>query len=554
MPDSDETIYSEFSERRNRATLEVLESTAEKRIIIAGPGTGKSFLFQEVCKNLRAQNRTNILTLSFINELVDDLAVDLFNLSEVRTLHSLALSKLPTKSKMFLKLGDVIEDDYAVIYGESIDFKELLHNLINETDMLEFYSSRRRYYNFFSPDCSVYTLIKYFESNADRIPTYSQLLIDEYQDFNTLEATLLKQLMTKSPVLIVGDDDQSLYNFKHAIPDDIRNKATSEEFATFELPFCSRCTRVTINAYNHLVQVAQENGFLGTRYPKDFQYFPSEDKDLISNTHNRIGIKNQVYPNTLAYHIDTQIRNMVNPKDPLPSILIICPLRRQITELESALIQKGYRNIDASQRNEENLLLSGANLIIDDSKCNLGWRILFKDYCVNSGNQERYKEVLQASMEFQTPFLDLLTVDERRPIKKIVSVLRKIRSDNELTDEEFAIATNFLNIDPYVLALLKMRNTLNQSRISKNIFRDIPIKIVTILGSKGLTRDVSFLVNFDDRYLLNREEQNLRPTDTNICGFLVALTRAKSKTFIFTAQSEYPTYVRWLGHEFVQEI
>jgi len=247
MPDSDETIYSEFSERRNRATLEVLESTAEKRIIIAGPGTGKSFLFQEVCKNLRAQNRTNILTLSFINELVDDLAVDLFNLSEVRTLHSLALSKLPTKSKMFLKLGDVIEDDYAVIYGESIDFKELLHNLINETDMLEFYSSRRRYYNFFSPDCSVYTLIKYFESNADRIPTYSQLLIDEYQDFNTLEATLLKQLMTKSPVLIVGDDDQSLYNFKHAIPDDIRNKATSEEFATFELPFCSRCTRVTIN-------------------------------------------------------------------------------------------------------------------------------------------------------------------------------------------------------------------------------------------------------------------------------------------------------------------
>lgn len=555
MPDNTDAIYEEFSELRDRATLEVLNSDAEKRIIIAGPGTGKSYLFQEVCKKLISQNHTNILTLSFINELVDDLAIDLYKLAEVRTLHSLALSLLPTSSKMFLELESVIADDYCILNGTEIDYKYLLCNLLDEPEKLEFYSSRRRYYNFFSPNCSVYTLMKYFEADPNRIPTYSQLLIDEYQDFNRLEAKLLTQLLTKSPVLIVGDDDQSLYDFKNAIPDDIRNKAYSDEFTTFELPYCSRCTKVAIDAYNKLVQASQEKGFLQSRYPKDFQYFPSKNKDHISNTYDKIGIKKGVFTNTLAYQIDSQIKAMVNPKDEkLPSILIICPLRKQIIELERALSQKGYRNIDASERHAEDILLSAANLIIDDSRCNLGWRILFKDACVKAGMEERYQEVLSASTESQDSFLNLLTVDERRPIKRVVAILRKIRNGNDITEEDFFIATKFLNIDPSVLAKLKMRSILDQSRISKNIFRDIPIKIVTILGSKGLTKDVSFLVNFDDRYLLERDGQNLTTSDTKICGFLVALTRSKTKTFIFTAEDSYPTYVQWIGEEYVQEL
>ena len=111
---------------------------------------------------------------------------------------------------------------------------------LNADEELKFYSKRRRYYNFFSPHCSVYTLIKMFEKNEDQIPAYSQILIDEFQDFNKLESHLLELLAKKSPVLIVGDDDQSLYDFKHARPAHIREKQTSGEFAAFPLPYCSR--------------------------------------------------------------------------------------------------------------------------------------------------------------------------------------------------------------------------------------------------------------------------------------------------------------------------
>ena len=42
-------------------------------------------------------------------------------------------------------------------------------------------------------------------------------------------------------MVIAGDDDQSLYSFKNANPQEIRDKHKSEEYTSFELPFCSRC-------------------------------------------------------------------------------------------------------------------------------------------------------------------------------------------------------------------------------------------------------------------------------------------------------------------------
>ncbi len=246
---------------------------------------------------------------------------------------------------------------------------------------------------------------------------------------------------------------------------------------------------------------------------------------------------------------------MIDPRESkLPSVLIICPLRKQIQHLEKALTLKGYRNIDASQKHAEDIVLGGANLIMDDSKCNLGWRILFKDLCTKEDRAVRYAEILNESASSEDNFLNLLTVEERRPIKRVTAILRKIRNGRDITNGELAIATDFLNYNQEEILLDKMRGALDYSRISKNIFRDIPIKIVTILGSKGLTKDISFLVNFDDRYLLEREERLFIPSDSSICKFLVSLTRAKIKTYVFTSQNSYPTYIDWIGSDYLQAI
>jgi hypothetical protein len=44
---------------------------------------------------------------------------------------------------------------------------------------------------------------------SGKVPSYNQVLVDEFQDFNQLEVSLIDLLAGKSPILLAGDDDQA---------------------------------------------------------------------------------------------------------------------------------------------------------------------------------------------------------------------------------------------------------------------------------------------------------------------------------------------------------
>ena len=553
--DAAQSEYEKHAQERAALIEAILNSDASKKLILAGPGTGKSFLFQQICKENVGEGEAKILALSFINELVDDLSRDLHQLAEVKTLHSFALGRIPGDKNVFLELGSVIERDYAIAFGVDVDFNSIFCNLLDAEKELKFYSKRRKYYNFFSPHCSVYTLIKIFEQDEGRIPEYSQILIDEFQDFNKLESRLLSFLSKRSPVVIVGDDDQSLYDFKYAEPADIRNKHSSGEFETFGLPYCSRCTNVIINAYEKLIETAQSEGYLRERVPKEYLYFPSEQKNSSSDAYPRIAVKRDVFQNVIAYNIDADIEALFDPRaSHLPTVLIICPLRKQVESVERGLRARGFKNIDASQKYEHDIIMEGFNLLLKNSSCNLAWRVLFEAECERMGASERFEQVMNKSFNSDTPFMDLLTVDERRTIKKVNAALRKIRDRKNVGDAAMAEVFAVLGYNPAEIAQSKIRGKLAQKSARKNIYKNTPIKIVTVLGSKGLTRDYAFLVNFDDRFLLDRnDDRSMKITDGSICRFLVALTRARERVCIYTSKNEYPTYVQWIADEFIDD-
>jgi superfamily I DNA/RNA helicase len=78
------------------------------------------------------------------------------------------------------------------------------------------------------------------------------------------------------------------------------------------------------------------------------------------------------------------------------------------------------------------------------------------------------------------------------------------------------------------------------------VHQAVKIKLTTILGSKGLSYDYVFMVNFDDTYLL---PQSGEIDDESINKFLVALTRSRKKISIYTSKNTEPVFVDWISAE-----
>lgn len=117
MPDK----YSKASDDRNDLVEKLVVSPSKKKVVVAGPGTGKTYLFRDLLSQ-----RKKTLTLTFVNSLVEDLSLELCGLSEVRTLHSYARSILTRSTgkniKIHSKLSSIIRDDAKVILDQDINF------------------------------------------------------------------------------------------------------------------------------------------------------------------------------------------------------------------------------------------------------------------------------------------------------------------------------------------------------------------------------------------------------------------------------------------------
>ena len=68
-------------------------------------------------------------------------------------------------------------------------------------------------------------LYEYLRSNpaAPERAEFRHILVDEFQDLNKVEQGIIALLSDVAQVCIVGDDDQSIYSFKHAHQREFKN-------------------------------------------------------------------------------------------------------------------------------------------------------------------------------------------------------------------------------------------------------------------------------------------------------------------------------------------
>jgi len=77
----------------------VVTSTSPKKLIVAGPGAGKTTLFKQLLKVAPGESN-NRLVLTFINSLKDDLETQLSEYAKVATLHAYCFGLLHRKAKL----------------------------------------------------------------------------------------------------------------------------------------------------------------------------------------------------------------------------------------------------------------------------------------------------------------------------------------------------------------------------------------------------------------------------------------------------------------------
>lgn len=103
-------------------------------------------------------------------------------------------------------------------------------------------------------------LYQYLHGNpgAPERGEFSHILIDEYQDLNRAEQDVLGYLGEQGAICIIGDDDQSIYSFKHAHPDGIRQWHDLHATEDHTINECRRCPTTIVRMANALIARNQD--------------------------------------------------------------------------------------------------------------------------------------------------------------------------------------------------------------------------------------------------------------------------------------------------------
>lgn len=275
---------------------EILNSTAEKICVIAGPGSGKTkCLLIPKAKQVITDHGVDpddVLVISFSRLSAQDLRERVKEIQRVpraSTLHSLCLSFLlsednhdirkrietividfekqimlsdlkilfpQTDKRELNRMLDKFSAGWAVhphdeVFNEDDTRKNFKSAVLNWLDEHEAAMMEEIVYN-------AVDLAKKVSTDFIKKPQY--IFVDEFQDLNRLEQEFVNLLGANSKlILTVGDPDQSIYSFKYAHPEGIKSLAGDEGVEDHTLEYSGRCGKKIIGIANQLLKQADPN-------------------------------------------------------------------------------------------------------------------------------------------------------------------------------------------------------------------------------------------------------------------------------------------------------
>jgi DNA helicase-2/ATP-dependent DNA helicase PcrA len=268
------------------------ESLAISLRALAGPGTGKTFALVKRLAQLleRGVDPRKILVVTFARTAARDLVGAVANIEAhggeliPRTLHSFCFSLLGRQRvlqatrrvpRIVLEFEkDLLLQDLEGSFGGIRARRELVGAFEaawarQQTDepgqpvagldqaFQDAFLGSLRWHRAMLVGEVVPIALSYLHNNpqAAERTAYDHVLVDEYQDLNRAEQQVLNLVSAESSLAVIGDDDQSIYAFKWANPEGIR-EFDQDHPGTEDIQFtiCRRCPQRVVDMAQTLIQ------------------------------------------------------------------------------------------------------------------------------------------------------------------------------------------------------------------------------------------------------------------------------------------------------------
>ena len=580
--------------------------------LLAGPGTGKTFTLRARVEYLVLDKKVEpeaITALTFTRAAAGELRGRVDRALEgkfatrphIATLHSFALRTLLRNAKLIdalpqpLRVADdweerhiVVEDLKAIIKAKDIDeIRDHLRDLSADWETLRAdggksdlkadpkfvgaWQQHRNAYGYTLRSELVYQLKKAMEQRTD-LKLHGEikhLLVDEYQDLNACDLSVIRRLSAlKAGLYVAGDDDQSIYGFRHADPAGIKSFDTEYKPST-DLPLgtCVRCDRA-------IMDIAR---FVANLDPGRIDKPWGPRKDAGDGEVHLLGFENG---GEEVSGIASLCRYLIDEKGYAPDDILILIRSDRGVAFSAPLAEKMkaagvpfYVNVSAASALDTpsgRALLSFIRLAVEAGD-SLAWRALLEvrknkvgditiagltKAAITSGKS--FAQVLKETAEQKDSPTALKT--EYGVLSGLLAQVKAIIGDAEAALPAEQLRENVAKVAATVkaggiadldeaaahitavaengeaasfkeiLAVLAMANAAPEQELGRGA-----VNLLTMHKAKGLSSRVVIVMTCEDQYLPGRYESGLQEGDERRLLY-VSLTRAKERLFITYAQ------------------
>ncbi len=448
-----------------------------------------------------------------------------------------------------------VEAEVATVYAKYEAFTEA-NNLVDFDDLL----------------LLPYKIMDEFESVANETSQkYQYIMVDEYQDTNSLQLELLKKLCkTHNNICVVGDDDQSIYSFRGAkvenilsfessfgkakvvkLEENYRSSANILEIANLVIsnnknryekklkPTRGSMEAVTYKAFNDekeeatwVAKTIKELIAKGERASDIAVLFRVNAVSRAIEEGFRAQNLGYVFVGGMKFYERSEIRDAiaylrlsVNPRDEFSLQRVINKPKRGI----------GKTSIEKLEHLCDKLNVKTYELISNDFYNDILIQSIGKKAFGEIKNFVQIIETLRAKKENSTFTL----LDEFESIVGLKKFFLSLLSEEERAanlDEFYGSLKEYFKANPEQDIEEYLNEISIQSDIDNIDFGD-SVAIMTVHASKGLEYKRVFVVAMEEGFFPVSNERTDMEEERRLC--YVAFTRAKDKLYITSSKSRF---------------